>query len=290
MPKVSVILPNYNHGKYLGLRFDSIVNQSFNDFEIIILDDASTDRSADIIQAWNDPRITETVFNKTNSGSTFRQWEKGISEARGEYIWIAESDDLADPDFLKTLVARLDSDPEIVVVFAASTWIDENNREIHQPPHETEKTWEPLEIIRNEFIRGNIIYNASAVVFRKEALKRVNFEEITSFRYAGDWLFWIQLIEDQKVSRVGERLNFFRRHEGNVSFKADKEGLQFKEGLKVVYYIFNLYSIPFFTKQKALLYWAKKMAESKIDDLKSILAEYPVILTIYTRFFKLISR
>ena len=290
MPKVSVILPNYNHGKYLGPRFDSIVNQSFKDFEIIILDDASTDRSAEIIRSWNDPRITDTVFNKTNSGSTFRQWEKGLSSAHGEYIWIAESDDLADPGFLKTLVARLDSDPEIVVAFAASTWIDENNREIHQPPHETEKTWEPQEIIRNDFLTGNMIYNASAVVFRKEALKRVNFEEITPYRYAGDWLFWIQLIDRQKVSRIGERLNFFRRHEENVSFKADREGLQYKEGLKVVYYIYNHYPIPFFTKQKNLLQWAKKMAGSKMENLKEILADFPIILTIYTRLFKLITR
>jgi glycosyltransferase involved in cell wall biosynthesis len=92
MPKVSVILPNYNHQKYLSKRIESILNQSFVDFELIILDDASKDDSREVIQTYvdKDKRITHFIKRKVNSGSTFIQWEKGISLAKGEFIWIAE--------------------------------------------------------------------------------------------------------------------------------------------------------------------------------------------------------
>ncbi len=92
--RVSVILPNYNHSKYLKQRIDSILNQTFQDFELILLDDNSPDDSVDIIESYRDhKRVSHIHLNKENSGSTFKQWERGFSLAKGEYIWIAESDD-----------------------------------------------------------------------------------------------------------------------------------------------------------------------------------------------------
>src|SRR3954465_14421936 len=108
MPKVTVITPNYNHARYLSQRLDSILNQTFQDFELIILDDASTDNSRQVIESYaSDPRV-KTIFNKVNNGSTFKQWNLGLSHARGEYIWFAESDDHADASLLEVLVDRLD--------------------------------------------------------------------------------------------------------------------------------------------------------------------------------------
>src|SRR5689334_17639702 len=100
MPFFSVIIPNYNHAAYLEQRIHSVLKQSFKDFEVIVLDDASTDNSTALIQKY--PSIIKVV-NEKNSGSPFRQWEKGAALAKGEWLWFAESDDLASPAFLQTM-------------------------------------------------------------------------------------------------------------------------------------------------------------------------------------------
>ena len=77
MPNVSVIIPNYNHALYLQVRLDSVFNQTYQDFEVIILDDCSTDNSREIIEKYaNNPKTSHIIFNDVNSGSTIKQWEK----------------------------------------------------------------------------------------------------------------------------------------------------------------------------------------------------------------------
>jgi glycosyltransferase involved in cell wall biosynthesis len=96
-PLVSVIIPNYNHAAYLNERIDSVLNQTFRDFEVILLDDCSTDNSREIIESYRGhEKISQIEYNEVNSGSTFIQWKKGLDLAQGDWIWIAESDDVAD--------------------------------------------------------------------------------------------------------------------------------------------------------------------------------------------------
>ena len=107
--KVSVIVPNYNHAAFLHDRISSILNQSYQNFELIILDDCSTDNSLAIIEQFKEEKaVSHVILNTKNSGSTFKQWEKGLNLAKGEYIWIAESDDFADRQFLERAVEILD--------------------------------------------------------------------------------------------------------------------------------------------------------------------------------------
>ena len=111
-PLVSVIVPNYNHEKYLPERLRSITEQTYQNMEIILLDDASTDSSRAILQKFSSEESRARFLpNSQNSGSTFKQWRKGLSQARGKYVWIAESDDAAEPAFLETLVGKLEADP-----------------------------------------------------------------------------------------------------------------------------------------------------------------------------------
>ncbi len=96
-PIVSVIIPNYNYSAFLKQRIDSVLQQTFNDIEVIILDDNSSDNSKDVIESYRgEPHVSHIVYNEENSGSTFKQWRKGFDLARGEFIWIAEADDFAD--------------------------------------------------------------------------------------------------------------------------------------------------------------------------------------------------
>src|SRR5437588_9034397 len=125
-PLVSVIVPNYNHAKYLPRRLESILAQTAVDFELILLDDCSTDDSRSLLTrfAATDARC-RCVFNAKNSGSVFRQWNLGVGMARGKYIWIAESDDWAAPTFLAQLVSALERNPRCGIAYCQSRTIDE---------------------------------------------------------------------------------------------------------------------------------------------------------------------
>src|SRR5580704_8103971 len=120
MPRVSIVVPNYNHARFLPKRIESILRQSYQDFELILLDDCSTDESRTILSQYaSDPRV-RLEFNQVNSGSTFKQWNKGVKLARGKYVWLAESDDYADERLLEKLMARLEGDPSTVLCYCRS--------------------------------------------------------------------------------------------------------------------------------------------------------------------------
>lgn len=101
--EVSIIIPNYNYARFLQQRIESVLAQTYTDYEIILLDDASTDDSVSILNHYKtNSRVAHLEINSVNTGSPFIQWQKGISLSRGKYIWIAESDDVADSSFWKS--------------------------------------------------------------------------------------------------------------------------------------------------------------------------------------------
>lgn len=238
MPEVSVILPNYNHAPFLKQRIESILNQTFQDFELIILDDCSNDGSKDIIESYRSNfRVTHIEYNLQNSGSTFLQWEKGIALAKGRFTWIAESDDWCENIFLEELVPQMIEDSEIVISYCQSICVDNNfsilgvggNNKLFE-------TMDGKKFVTTHMIGSNAVYNASMAVFRKSAALGIS-REYKKFRYCGDWLFWTELAETGKVFMNGKCLNYFRKHGNDVSGKAAKEGLLFIEGKKIFDYI-----------------------------------------------------
>ena len=245
-PLVSVIVPNYNHSKYLDGRIKSILNQTFPDFELILLDDASTDNSIEILYKYkNNPHVTHFVINDKNSGYVFRQWEKGISLAKGKYIWIAESDDLAEPEFLEKTVNLLECHQEANLCFCGSYQIDEDgkNSTIYDFDKRMMPDFDPAcrsyifdsdFFIRHYMVWSNTIYNASGTIFRKDALRQEYFRMIESCKYCGDWIFWEKIIGDSKVIILKDKLNRFRIHGGSTTSKAFYSGATAIETLSVL--------------------------------------------------------
>ncbi|MDJ1502188.1 glycosyltransferase family A protein [Xanthocytophaga agilis] len=239
MPVVSVIIPNYNHALYLPQRIESVQNQTFQDIEIIILDDCSTDNSRDVISnyARTDKRI-QTLFNTQNSGSPFKQWAKGLNLAKGEYIWIAESDDYADPVFLEKLTDILKVQPQVGIVYSQSWQVDAQGK-IITSCRNLYKTLEPKSIhsgkssIANHFSGANIIPNASAVVFRKNLVDKIN-SDYQTFRLSGDWLFWCQMLSLSDLVYVDEELNYFRLHAQKVTVASHKDQTFIIENLRIL--------------------------------------------------------
>lgn len=246
MYKVSIIVPNYNYATYLQARINSILNQSFQNFELILLDDASTDNSANILHNYqNNPHVTHIVINESNTGSPFQQWFKGINLAQGEYIWIAESDDLCESNFLATTVSLLDQHPEAAVCFTGSTLIDENGKALSYDMNKWGKSEKKRKnkyalfngqayAIHNLYWR-NYIANASSALFRKSSFEQAVPQQCTQMRYSGDWLFWFKLIMQGDLIEVYEIQNYFRQHTQKVTVKADYNGEGKKEDIEIIH-------------------------------------------------------
>ena len=252
MPTVSVIIPNYNHSRYLKQRIDSVLNQTYSDYEVIILDDHSTDNSKDIIERYrNNPKIAHIIYNPKNSGSTFKQWRKGVTLANGEYIWIAESDDWAEKSFLETLIPKFSVSEKINLVFSNSYIIDSENKIIGKGSQyiTTSKfDWEEDLIItdKNDFAisicESIFIYNASAVIIKKKAIKDNTIDP--SLRLTGDTKTFINLGLDGDIYYDSQCLNHFRKHINNVRTKSSSSGYDNLEFLKLFIYLFNKITDP----------------------------------------------
>ena len=171
-PLVSVIIPNYNHARYLEERMQSVLNQTYQNFELIILDDCSPDNGASksIIEKYrSNPHISHIVYNDVNSGSTFKQWYKGLELATGELVWIAESDDACDKNFLDVLV-RGYVENNAVVPFCRSCIYDSNgNKELylHQNHLPCDMVLSGKEFISRYMIYKNSVANASSAIFSR---------------------------------------------------------------------------------------------------------------------------
>ena len=233
--KVSVILPNYNHAQFLKQRIESILYQTFQDFELMIFDDASTDNSKAVIEQYKaHPKITEIIYNEINSGSTFKQWSKGIAKATGDLIWIAESDDWCENNFLETMVNAFIQNNNCAVAYAQSYCIDESGKVRWQSQHDKIAEYVSGNIFFKERLAfGCTIFNASMAVFKREFALQIP-GVFTSFKLCGDWLFWINMSRFGDIFISGQRLNYFRKHDGNVSNGVYASGYNFIEELQVI--------------------------------------------------------
>lgn len=232
--KVSVIIPNYNHAPFLDRRIRTVLDQTFRDFEVIILDDFSTDNSRDIIEQYRDhPCVSAIVYNEANSGSTFKQWHKGIQLAKGEWIWIAESDDWCEEQFLETLLTGAGDKENCNMAFCNSYIIDDTGTRKDHSNETADKYLDGNTCFNLYLLPANRIFNASMVIFRRSAAIQVP-PGYSSFRFCGDWFFWICLTMHSDVFVCGKRLNYCRQHSGDVSSKAYSSGYNFIEELQVL--------------------------------------------------------
>lgn len=254
VPLVSVIIPNYNHAKYLRSRIDSILEQTFQDFELIILDDCSSDESLAILELYEEhPKVSRFIKNEINSGSPFKQWQKGIMAAKGSYIWIAESDDIANQDFLANTVPILNNNPMTSLVYTDSDIIDSkgnligNWREKKNAIFKTDRWSQSY----SNFGLNELIYyllyrvtinNVSAVLFRGKVLDQVNFGMLNSLTNTGDLFVYASALIDTKIQYISTPLNQYRKHESNLTHKNTISGEFFRDALRCYEYILELIS------------------------------------------------
>lgn len=228
MPRVTVITPNYNYARYLPRRLDSILSQTFGDFELVVLDNASTDDSRRVIESYlHDPRV-RAVFNETNNGNVFKQWNLGLRRATGEYVWIAESDDYAEPTLLETLVDRLDRNPGAGLAICQSWFVDEHDRTItaeeagYGPHVEGDFVANGRDFCLGHMYECNQIFNASAVLFRRSVLEAAGGAP-ESMRLCGDYMTYVNMLALSDIVSVSARLNHFRCHRSTSRMRTPLE-------------------------------------------------------------------
>lgn len=239
--KISVVVPNYNYAHCLAGRLNSIFDQDHPLWETIVLDDASTDASFDVVHevAQARDRDVTLVINDRNSGSAFRQWARAAETATGDFIWIAEADDLAEPAFLSRLVEAMEIDPDIVFAFCDSRSIDSEGAPLAASYKSYYATVEPGALAVDKVFSGedfvasrlsvkNLILNVSAVLWRREALVlaiKACETELAQLRVAGDWRLYIECLSAPaaRVAYVAEPLNSHRRHARSVTQSLDAQ-------------------------------------------------------------------
>ena len=236
-PLVSVIIPNYNHARYLDERIQSVLNQTYQNFEVIILDDKSTDNSVEVINKYKDnPHITNIVVNKENSASTFKQWHKGFELAKGELIWIAESDDKCEKELLSTLIEFFENDPDCVLAYTESIMFKDDGTQLNSNQEINSEMLTGREFISTRMSWTCAIVNASSALFRKSVAMSID-NQYTEYHGAGDRLFWIEIAENGNVGIDYHPLNFFRIHDNNSTKRHYDEGINQKEDFKILNYI-----------------------------------------------------
>lgn len=253
--KVSVIIPNYNYENFIIERIDSILNQSYPIYELIILDDKSTDNSVNVIKE----KIktikgvkVKFVENKKNTGSPFSQWQKGISLVEGDYFWIAEADDSAHPLFLETVMKAFDN-KNVILSYTDSARIDENNNLIAKNSQDLyniygTNRWDKPYInkgtdeIINYLSITNTILNVSGVVWKKGKYNEI-IENAKQFKVAGDWYIYYKLLELGDIAFNNQSLNYFRKHSKSVSTVV-KSDIEYKEICQIQEEIAHKYNVP----------------------------------------------
>ncbi|MCS7272645.1 MAG: glycosyltransferase [Fimbriimonadales bacterium] len=209
-PRVSVLIPSYNHARFLPATLQSVFDQTYTDYEIVVVDDGSTDGSVELLRSYGD-RIR--LFTQQNRG-TYPTLNRCVAESRGEYLAILNSDDLWAPTKLEKQVAFLDAHPQVGLVHTGGHFIDAEGRILSNNPLGFPWPRTPTGNIIELLVRYNRIVPSSAV------LRRECFERVGGFREdlygLGDWEMWLRVALEYDIGYIDEPLTLYRVHGANA--------------------------------------------------------------------------
>lgn len=237
-PKVSIIFTSYNHREYLKQALDSLLNQTFKEFELIIVDDCSSDGSQEILRSYSDSRI-RLFLNDKNSGSYVLSSNYGASFARAPYIIFAQCDDWAESDQIERLFAEMESH-NVGVVFSCSKMVDEKGAFMMEDFDDRCKKFKerhngdsliPQKEMREYMHKSCVIPNLSAALIKKSLYEE--FKGLsTSFYVMADWDFWMRLSSSCNFFYIRKPLNNFRQHNTTI-----RSSVKMERQMKELFYM-----------------------------------------------------
>ncbi|QSP93979.1 glycosyltransferase family 2 protein [Marinobacter salinisoli] len=229
MPKVSVIMPVYNVADFVGQAITSVLEQTFTDFELIIVDDCSPDHSIEICRSFSDPRIN-IIQHTVNRGLAGAR-NSGIREAQGDYLAFLDSDDFWRADKLELHVRHLENQPRVGVSFSRSAFVSADGQ-----PTSFFQMPKLKDITASHLFCRNPVGNGSAPVIRREVFEQIGYEaafqgspEVRYFnsdlRQSEDIECWLRIVltTDWQMEGIPEPLTFYRLNAGGLSANLHKQ-------------------------------------------------------------------
>ncbi|MBU1046181.1 glycosyltransferase [Patescibacteria group bacterium] len=206
-PKITVLMPVFNGEKYLKEAIESVLNQTFTNFEFLIINDGSTDSTEKIIKSYSDSRI-KLINNKKNIG-VIRSLNKGLSLSKGEYIARMDADDISLPKRLEIQVEFMDKNPQIGIAGAWAKIIGEKKIRCSKP------------IVNQEKIKIALLFKCPmihpSVIIRKNFLVKNNLNYNIKYKHAEDYDLWTRAIKYFPITNIKKTLIQYRIHDSNIS-------------------------------------------------------------------------
>ncbi|MDD3150026.1 MAG: glycosyltransferase [Candidatus Gastranaerophilales bacterium] len=210
---VSIIVTTYNRAEYLEECISSIINQTYKNIEILIIDDGSTDNTSDVVKKYFDSRIK--YIYQENSGQNSAK-NKGLLASNGQYITILDSDDMILPDKIEKQVEILESNEDVGLVYCGSFIINEKNEIIGQ-----QKIKKHNGNVLNQLLRTNFLYNGSNALFRRDCIEKAGIFE-DSINRMTDWFLYLKFAMYFDFYCLDEYLVKYRVHCNNMSCGFEK--------------------------------------------------------------------
>lgn len=206
-PLVSVIIPVYNRAGLVTRAVESVLSQTYQNFEVLIIDDCSTDDTAAVLSSFQESRV-RVARNTTNAGVAFSR-NRGIALAHGSYISLLDSDDYYHPGFLERSVARMqESDERVGFIWTGIRVVDDEGKEMYTSTWKPPLDGDPY----RQFLRSLKIGTGCGLTFKAEALRRVRFDP--ALRAAEDTEFFLRLARHYHFDYVDEPLIVITKHRG----------------------------------------------------------------------------
>lgn len=280
-PEISVVVPNYNYEAYLPERLASIAAQTFQDFEVILLDDASPDGSVAVLKDYAAHRPgTRVVVNDSNSGSPFVQWMKGMELAQAPLIWLAEADDRCRPEYLQTMLPFFNDRNTRIAACASQPVTAEGDiigdyRALYLDritPGRWDADYVATDHEEAEAGLGiaNSIPNASAVMFRKFTPEPEFVKDLTAMRLCGDWYFYCRAMRGGMVGFSAAVLNDHRRHASTVTHQLEGSLRYFTELATVRGYLGRTYRQSRAAQSRISAFLAEDIARFRVEDAANL--------------------
>lgn len=247
---VSIIVPAYNHEKYAGECIESIINQTYKNIELIILNDGSKDKTADIINSYKEKCIKRFVnfifIDKKNEGIC-KTLNTGIKKSKGDYLCFLASDDIILPNKIEAQVEYLRINNEIKeLVCNGYVFFDENTEKIIMNKNTPKWTSYSSKEVFKKLLYGNFLTPFS--MYDREIFDKIGlFDEKLNFE---DWNMHLRIAHDFKIGYINKPLFMYRRHKNNITSKNEKNINFMCEGnIQTIDSIVNKYKISFFEKK-----------------------------------------
>jgi alpha-1,3-rhamnosyltransferase len=211
LPLVSVIVPSFNHRRFVGETINSILCQTYSHIQLIVIDDGSSDGSAEFIAALAEQHSFEFIA-QTNVGliATFNRAKKLV---RGKYVSLCASDDFYHPSKIERLVNFLESQPDYALVHSKIILVDDESKETKRIDEHC-----PSGHVFGPLLRGDFYVNGLSALFRADVYRQFEYRPF----YIEDWYMWLRIAEKYPLGYVDEYLAYYRRHGSNMSGNVDK--------------------------------------------------------------------